>query len=393
MIDKSKITNLTTSIRNFVTREITTHANTTANSSTKGHVQSATNPPQDVSNTSAIGTDNGYYARADHVHKASFDDLADVPSSFTPASHSHGNLKNDGTVTSNYSSPCNYFAGFDSNYKLFKCNKLYSSKIVNSSALSTIGTSASATQSTINSAINTSLSKKANTADLATVATSGSYNSLSNKPSKYFTQMDAINYNVDINGSTMIVAWTGEIGGQEVTITCTSGEFYEIVDVTGSLEPMTTTSITPTQSVTVTTNPDSLAAVNWRPSTWGLCTFRTKIDYTPVAQTQVNVTGWKTYATQSASNGWNVTIEYNQTHARCIINDPASVSFTTSEQNYTSILTDWWIRPKRPKVFFISGTKWFIIREGNTNIIKQATANSSSTVYVQFDWTHQGVPN
>ncbi len=114
MIDKSKITNLTTSIRNFVTREITTHANTTANSSTKGHVQ-AGGVPQNVSTTASAGTDNGYYARADHVHKASFDDLADVPSSFTPASHSHGNLKNDGTISSNYSSPCNYFAGFDSN--------------------------------------------------------------------------------------------------------------------------------------------------------------------------------------------------------------------------------------------------------------------------------------
>lgn len=163
MVNQSIVTNIATGIKNLITNEISNHANTTANSSTKGHVQSATNPPQDISNTSAIGTDNGCYARADHVHKASFDDLADVPSSFTPASHSHGNLKNDGTISSNYSTTCSYFAGFDSNNKLYKCNKLYSTKIVNSSALSNIGSDSSATQSTINSKINTALGNKANT--------------------------------------------------------------------------------------------------------------------------------------------------------------------------------------------------------------------------------------
>ena len=78
MIDKSKITYLTTSIRNFVAREITAHANTTANNSTKGHVK-AGGVPQSIGTTLSAGTDNGYYARADHIHTASYNNLTDKP--------------------------------------------------------------------------------------------------------------------------------------------------------------------------------------------------------------------------------------------------------------------------------------------------------------------------
>lgn len=88
MIDKTKITNFANSIKNFVTQEITNHANITANSSTKGHVQ-AGGIPQNISTTASAGTDNGYYARADHVHKASFNNLADKPATFTPSAHNH----------------------------------------------------------------------------------------------------------------------------------------------------------------------------------------------------------------------------------------------------------------------------------------------------------------
>ena len=100
MIDKSKITNLTTSIRNFVTREITTHANTTANSSTKGHVQSSNNAPQPINSTSSRGTDNGYFALADHVHTASYNNLTDKPT--IPAASSTVPIAdtNDGSIGS-----------------------------------------------------------------------------------------------------------------------------------------------------------------------------------------------------------------------------------------------------------------------------------------------------
>lgn len=88
MIDKTKITNFANSIKNFVTQEITNHANITANNSTKGHVQ-AGGIPQNISTTASAGTDNGYYARADHIHKASFNNLADKPATFTPSAHNH----------------------------------------------------------------------------------------------------------------------------------------------------------------------------------------------------------------------------------------------------------------------------------------------------------------
>lgn len=76
-------------------------------------------------------------------------------------SHTHGNLKSNGTMTSTYGSNCNYFVGLDANNKLWKANKLYSSKIINSSSLSNIGTSSGASQSTINSSIDTKLANKA----------------------------------------------------------------------------------------------------------------------------------------------------------------------------------------------------------------------------------------
>ena len=59
-------------LANKIKELITTHANVTANSSTKGHVQSS-NLVKDVrvDGTSNVGTDNGYYALADHEHKIS----------------------------------------------------------------------------------------------------------------------------------------------------------------------------------------------------------------------------------------------------------------------------------------------------------------------------------
>ena len=62
------VSNLVTAIQGL----ITDHSNITGNSNTKGHVQAGGNP-QDINTTgsSASGTDNGYYARADHVHKIS----------------------------------------------------------------------------------------------------------------------------------------------------------------------------------------------------------------------------------------------------------------------------------------------------------------------------------
>lgn len=70
----------------------------------------------------------------------------------------------------------------DSN-KVKRVSSILASQMKDSNAHSNIGSSANASQSTINTNIDTALSGKANSSSLSTVATSGSYTDLSNKPS------------------------------------------------------------------------------------------------------------------------------------------------------------------------------------------------------------------
>ena len=69
----AKITALATAITNL----ITTHYNLTGSSQQKGHVQ-AGSTPQAIGSSLSAGTDNGFYARADHVHTASTADVKDT---------------------------------------------------------------------------------------------------------------------------------------------------------------------------------------------------------------------------------------------------------------------------------------------------------------------------
>ena len=100
MIDQKTITNFITSIRNLISTEVEEHANTTANSLAKGHVQSSNNAPQPINSTSSRGTDNGYFALADHVHTASYNNLTDKPT--IPAASSTVPIAdtNDGSIGS-----------------------------------------------------------------------------------------------------------------------------------------------------------------------------------------------------------------------------------------------------------------------------------------------------
>ena len=88
---QEKINDLTLAIRNFISDEIVskiTEHNVTANNSRKGHTQ-AGGVPQVVGTSLSAGTDNGYYARADHVHTASYNNLKDIPTEFPPTTHTH----------------------------------------------------------------------------------------------------------------------------------------------------------------------------------------------------------------------------------------------------------------------------------------------------------------
>lgn len=105
-----------------------------ANSSRTGHVQ-AGGSPQDInlSGTSSPGTDNGYYARADHVHKIS-----------TNSSNSGKYLK----VDSDGSIICDVVSGGS--------NSVTTSTVTNSTSLPNLGGTFT-TQDAINQAIDSQI--------------------------------------------------------------------------------------------------------------------------------------------------------------------------------------------------------------------------------------------
>lgn len=92
-------------------------------------------------------------------------DINNIPSSFTPASHTHGQISNDGKITStavSIASGDNIVITDASDSSIVKrVATILSTHMKHSSALSNIGTSANATQSTINTNINTKLGAKA----------------------------------------------------------------------------------------------------------------------------------------------------------------------------------------------------------------------------------------
>ena len=92
-------------------------------------------------------------------------DINNIPSSFTPSSHTHGQITNDGKITStavSVASGDNILITDASDSSVVKrVATILSSHMKHSSALANIGTSANATQSTINTNINTKLGAKA----------------------------------------------------------------------------------------------------------------------------------------------------------------------------------------------------------------------------------------
>ena len=80
-------------------------------------------------------------------------DTIDLKSDST---HTHGRLNNDGTISTTSSATMAYFCGIGASANtLYKSDKLSSAVIVDTTAHSNLGTSANATQATINAAIDT----------------------------------------------------------------------------------------------------------------------------------------------------------------------------------------------------------------------------------------------
>lgn len=65
-----------TSLKNAINSLVTNHSNVTSSSTTKGHSK-AGGAPQAIGDSLSAGTDNGYYARADHVHTAQTNHIKD----------------------------------------------------------------------------------------------------------------------------------------------------------------------------------------------------------------------------------------------------------------------------------------------------------------------------
>ena len=124
----------------------------------------------DITNTGAIGSDankpiitttNGKLTVGSFGSSANTfcaGDDSRLSDARTPTSHTHGNIQNDGTITQNTNyNTSNTPVVRNSSGTIINAGALYSSKIINESALSYIGSSANATQETINSNINTKL--------------------------------------------------------------------------------------------------------------------------------------------------------------------------------------------------------------------------------------------
>lgn len=86
-------------------------------------------------------------------------DIENKPSTFTPSSHTHGNINNDGTIDANSASfsTLNYPIVRDNSDGKLKTGLLSTYRVIDSRAYSNIGSSANATQNTINGLIDTAI--------------------------------------------------------------------------------------------------------------------------------------------------------------------------------------------------------------------------------------------
>lgn len=98
-------------------------------------------------------------------------DITNKPSSFTPSSHTHGQVTNDGKITSTAVTVASgdniVITDASDSSKVKRVANLLASHIKDGTAHSNIGSSENATQATINTSIDTALGNKANASDLS----------------------------------------------------------------------------------------------------------------------------------------------------------------------------------------------------------------------------------
>jgi len=301
---------------------ITAHYNITGNSSQKGHVQ-AGGAPQDIGTSSAAGTDNGYYARADHVHKASYDNLINkptIPSANTTAS----NIKMDGTQS----------AGSATTYA--KADHIHPTDTSRAASNHTHNEYASSTH------------------------THSGYITLSDI---YQTKIEASNYNVSIDSTDNVITVTlldfnnQPVTNKSVTLTCDKGYFTK--------KGSTNISGKTTKSVSVNTDSNGKITATWTASEWGLCTFSANSN-----KVQINVKGCRT-----SSNQYINKYEF-ETYYQIVIVKNTNYSVTPNYQDLGSILSS----VEAPEVDIYqrsNGNDNVLIRLGSNGHVLFRTTDSS----------------
>ena len=168
-----------------------------------------------------------------------WNDITDKPSTFTPSNHTHGNISNDGKITTRDGNVLGYryypIIALDDGSLIQ--GHIQTGHIYDSFGRTNIGTSANSSLTTIMTAIDTALGNKANTSDLGAVALSnsyddlddlptlftGDYNDLTNKPNipsgvVVDTSLDSSSNNAIAN-STVTTALNGKVDSNDSRLT------------------------------------------------------------------------------------------------------------------------------------------------------------------------------
>ena len=195
------------------------------------------------------------------------------------------------------------------------------------------------------------------------------------------TNIECSDYNPSIDEDITVTITVTDVFGdaisnESVTVTASEGNFTQL---NGS-------SITAAATVTATTNISGQFTLTYNCSVWGLITFVANN-----TNNQINVTGWRTYL---QTDIWLV--EYNATTTRVTLASTVTTSSTTTERNYgTTLLSDGWLRPKKPMMFpTYNGNVLVIAKEGNNTLSHKTISGSVSMTsqYFQIEWSHQGLP-
>lgn len=140
------------------------------------------------------------------LFSGSYNDLSDKPSSFTPSSHTHGNITNDGKITTKDGNVLGYryFPIIALEDGSLIQGHIQTGHIYDSFGRTNIGTSANSSLTTIMTAIDTALGNKANTSDLGAVAFSNSYDDLDDLPTLFSGDYDDLTNKPNIPSGVVV---------------------------------------------------------------------------------------------------------------------------------------------------------------------------------------------